>query len=117
MDPLVDQVLLCNRTHWRSQTRTLFPAPHYQALRRAGEALGVAAANVLTTTGCEVVVVGGGLVEEMQNYMFPIIVASVREHSFAGATHAPLVKLTTLGDDAVAIGSAAYCKKMQGKGK
>jgi glucokinase len=81
-----------------------------RALRRAAEALGAAAANVLTTTGCEAVVLGGGLVEELPA-LWPRVLEAVEEHSFAGTTLAPLVRRTVLGDLAVAVGAAAYCRR------
>lgn len=81
-----------------------------KAIKRAADALGAAAANVLTTTGCEAVIVGGGMVEELAG-MWPRIIEAVHEHSFAGAALAPLVRKTVLGDLAVAVGAAAYCSR------
>ena len=87
------------------------PLTALQALERAARALGAAAANVLTTTGCEAVVLGGGLVEEMGRSLWPRVMAAVHEHSFAGDALAPLVRRTALGDLAVAVGAAAYCRR------
>ena len=82
-----------------------------KALSRAADALGAAAANVLTTTGCERVIIGGGLVEELGDSLWEKVIEGVKAHSFAGETHAPLVVKTQLGDAAVAVGAAAFCKK------
>lgn len=65
---------------------------------------------MLTTTGCEAVVVGGGLVEEFKS-LWPRVLEAVREHSFAGDALALLVHRTVLGDLAVAVGAAAYCRR------
>ena len=82
-----------------------------KALKRAADALGAGVANVLTATGCDRVVVGGGLVEEIGS-LWPRIISSVAAHSLAGEQHSALVFKTALGDSAVAVGAAAYAHKM-----
>lgn len=77
-----------------------------RALQRCANALGVAAANVLTTTGAEVLVLGGGVIEQLGDWLYPRILEAVKEHSFAGEQHCALVKLSKLGDDVVAVGAA-----------
>jgi predicted NBD/HSP70 family sugar kinase len=85
-----------------------------KALKRAADALGAGVANVITTTGCDTVVVGGGLIEEIGT-LWPRVLASVAQHSLAGEANKDLVKKTILGDSANAVGAAAYARKMARK--
>ena len=49
-----------------------------QGLDRMADGLGALIANILTTTGCDVLVLGGGVVQELQKLLLPKILESVR---------------------------------------
>ena len=81
-----------------------------KALQRLAGAVGAAAANVLITTGAEVVAVGGGVVQELRKWLWPDILEAVKNHSFAPEHHVPRVQMARLGDDTVAVGTAMYAR-------
>lgn len=77
-----------------------------RGLTRMANALGAGVANILTTSGADCVVLGGGIICELGKYLMPKVLESVKKHSFAGETHCSLVKVSALGDYAVAVGAA-----------
>lgn len=68
--------------------------------------LGVATANTLALLGSEVVIYGGGVMEELGPELMPIIKESLDEHLFGLQPADVKLTLTELKDDAVAIGAA-----------
>ena len=77
-----------------------------KGLNNLARALGHTCHLVLTTTGCDRVVIGGGLVEELGEWLMKRILAALSEIPFAGAQYVPRVSRSSLGDDCVAVGAA-----------
>ncbi len=81
-----------------------------QALKRSAEAIGVAVGNIISTVGVDAIVLGGGVIEELNAFFLPAIEKSMRKHSFAGAASDVALLEPRLGDDAVALGSAWFVR-------
>jgi glucokinase len=81
-----------------------------RALHRSAEAIGIAAANLITLVGTNAIILGGGVITELGDVLLPLIEQSMRKHTFAnGAEGVPLLQ-STLGDDAVALGAAWFVR-------
>ena len=81
-----------------------------KTLKRSANAIGVAAANLITATGVEAIIIGGGVIEELGDFLMPRIEKSLRANTFDnGSVGVPLLK-SVLGDDAVALGTAWYVR-------
>ena len=80
------------------------------ALKRAANAIGVAAGNIISTVGVDAIVLGGGVVEELADFLMPAIKKSMLKNTFAdGAKEVALLE-SKLGDDAVALGAAWFVR-------
>ncbi|HAZ62020.1 MAG TPA: hypothetical protein DCZ72_00180 [Armatimonadetes bacterium] len=78
-----------------------------EALTDAAKLIGLASANVILLCDPQALVMGGGVIEAVGDFMMPIIEETIRAHIPPGNGR-PLALLTSqLGDDAVALGAAA----------
>lgn len=81
-----------------------------KALKRGANAIGVAAGNVISTVGVDAIILGGGVIEELADFLMPAIKKSMLKHTFAdGAKNVALLE-SKLGDDAVALGAAWFVR-------
>ena len=79
-----------------------------KALMRSGKAIGISAANIVNLIGVEGIILGGGVIEELGDFLIPIIKQNLIKYSMSnGADKIKLLK-STLGDDAVALGVAWF---------
>ncbi|GAK58484.1 ROK family protein [Candidatus Vecturithrix granuli] len=81
-----------------------------KALKRSAKAIGVAAANLITATGVEAIIIGGGVIEEMGDFFMPRIEKSMRANTFDNGSVGVELRQAALGDDAVALGTAWYVR-------
>jgi len=81
-----------------------------KALKRSAHAIGIAAANVISTAGVEAIVIGGGVVEELSSFFMPAIKKSMHKHAFAEGANDVALLQSKLGDDAVALGAAWFVR-------
>lgn len=81
-----------------------------KALKRSANAIGVAAANLVTLTGVEAIIMGGGIIEELGDFFMPLIKASLLKHTFADGAKGVQLLQSALGDDAVALGAAWFVR-------
>lgn len=81
-----------------------------KALKRSAKAIGVAAANLITATGVEAIIIGGGVVEELGDFLMPRIEKSLRANTFDNGSVGVALQEAALGDDAVALGTAWYVR-------
>jgi glucokinase len=81
-----------------------------KALKRSAKAIGVAVANLVTLTGVEAIIMGGGVIEELGDFFMPLIKKSMRKHAFANGAEGVQLLQSTLGDDAVALGAAWFVR-------
>lgn len=72
---------------------------------------GVAVGGILNTLNPEVVVLGGGLIEALENEMMPIVVKTALEYAMPGTIKGIQIKASKLGDDAGIIGGAVLARR------
>ena len=72
---------------------------------------GVAVANLINIINPEVVVIGGGLMDALENEMMSVIVESAREHAFPGSDKGVKILASKLGDDAGITGGAVLARR------
>lgn len=77
----------------------------------AAEYAGVGVANLINILNPEVVVVGGGLIEALENEIMPGLLKSAKEHVMPGTMAGIDIKATKLGDDAGITGAAVLARQ------
>jgi len=77
----------------------------------AAEYAGVGVANVINLLNPEVVVLGGGLIEALQDEMMPVIVKTAKEHALSGTSSGIEIKASKLGDHAGITGAAVLARR------
>ncbi len=81
-----------------------------KTLKRSAEAIGVAAANLVTLVGVEAIIMGGGIIEELGDFFMPLIKDSMLKNTFADGARGVELLQSRLGDDAVALGAAWFVR-------
>jgi glucokinase len=82
----------------------------------AAEYTGIAVANVVNLLNPDVIVLGGGIIDALEERMMPIIERVAREHAFPGTENSFKVQSSKLGDDAGITGAAVLAKqKLEGR--
>jgi len=84
-------------------TNVIEDAAHY---------VGVAVGNLVNIFNPELVVVGGGVMEQMSEAMMPIIVETAMEGAFNGTTRGLQILPSKLGDDAGITGAAVLARRL-----
>lgn len=77
-----------------------------QIIEDASFYTGVAVANLLNIFNPELVVIGGGVMEQLADDMLPIILETAKDTAFAGMTRDVEIVASKLGDDAGITGGA-----------
>ena len=72
--------------------------------------LGAAAASVCATIAPECIIIGGGFAESMGTALLPPFEASFRSHLFGMKPEDVTIRLSELGDDAVAVGATLLAR-------
>jgi glucokinase len=80
-------------------------------VEEAARCSGIAVANLLNILNPEVVVLGGGLMDALENEMLPIIIDSAREHTMPGTDKGVKIISSKLGDDAGITGAAVLARR------
>lgn len=80
-------------------------------VEEAAKYTGIAVANLINVIGPEVVVVGGGLMDALENEMMPVVIETAREHAFPGADKGVKILPSKLGDDAGITGGAVLARR------
>ncbi len=82
----------------------------------AAEYTGIAVANVVNLLNPDIIVLGGGIIDALEERMMPIIERVAREHAFPGTEDSFKVQSSKLGDDAGITGAAVLAKqKLEGR--
>ena len=84
-------------------TNVIEDAAHY---------IGVAVGNLVNIFNPELVVIGGGVMEQMHEAMMPIISERAKEGAFNGTTRGLKLHASRLGDDAGITGAAVLARRM-----
>lgn len=77
----------------------------------AAKYTGIAVANLINVINPEVIVLGGGLMDALENEMMPMVVETAREHAFPGTDKGVKILASKLGDDAGITGGAVLARR------
>jgi glucokinase len=80
-------------------------------IEEAAEYTGIAVSNVINIFNPEVVVIGGGLMEQLEDEMLAIIVETAMDYAMDGTTKGIEIIATKLADDAGITGGAVLARK------
>ena len=80
-------------------------------VEEAAKYTGIAVANLINVVNPEVVVLGGGLMDALEDEMMAIIIETAREHAFPGADKGVKILASKLGDDAGITGAAVLARR------
>ncbi len=77
----------------------------------AAEYTGVAVANLINIFNPEVVVLGGGVIDALEDEMMAIIVETAKDYAMSGTAKGIEIIATKIGDDAGILGGAVLARK------
>ena len=80
-------------------------------VEEAAEYTGVAVANLINVFNPEVIVIGGGLMEQLEGEMMAIIVETAMDYAMPGTTKGIEIIASKLGDDAGITGGAVLARR------
>jgi glucokinase len=80
-------------------------------IEEAAEYTGIAVANLINVFNPEVFVIGGGLMEQLEDEMLAIIIETAFDYAMPGTAKGIDIIATRLGDDAGIIGAAVLARK------
>jgi len=80
-------------------------------VEEAAKYTGIAVANLINVLNPEVVVLGGGLMDALEDEMMPVVVESAREHAFPGSDKGIKILPSKLADDAGITGGAVLARR------
>ncbi len=83
-------------------------------VRQASEHIGAAIGALLNVVNPGIVVVGGGMIEQMEELMLPVIRTKVEEYCHAGVRKGVKIVASRLGDDAGVSGAAVFARRKSG---
>ena len=86
-----------------------------KTIKTACQDIGIGIANLLNILDPEAVVLGGGVIEAMADFMLPLILQSVKDHTLSYDSRKTEIVLSKLGDDAVVLGAASYALSLSQK--
>ncbi len=82
-----------------------------RVVEEAARCTGVAVANLVNILNPEVIVLGGGLMDALENEMLPVIIETAREHAMPGSDKGVKILPSKLGDDAGITGAAVLARR------
>ena len=82
-----------------------------KVIEDAAEYTGIAVANLINIFNPEVVVLGGGIIDALEDEMMAIIVETAMDYAMSGTTKGIEILATKVGDDAGILGGAALARK------
>jgi glucokinase len=80
-------------------------------VEEAAKYSGIAVANLINLLSPEVVILGGGLMDALENEMVPMILETARKYTFPGAFKGVKITPSKLGDDAGITGGAVLARR------
>jgi glucokinase len=75
------------------------------------DCIGIAVANLINLFSPEVVILGGGVIEALDDEMMPEIIKTARQHVLAGTEKDVQIISSKLGDNAGIIGAAVFARQ------
>ncbi|HPC61651.1 MAG TPA: ROK family protein [Verrucomicrobiota bacterium] len=82
-----------------------------KVIEEAAEYIGIATANLINILNPEVVVLGGGVMEALQDEMMSVIIETAKDYAMAGAMKGVEIVASKLGDDAGITGGAVLARR------
>lgn len=82
-----------------------------EVIDRSAHHTGIAVGNLINLFNPEVIVLGGGIIEQLEHEMMPIIEKVAREHALPGTDKGIQIVATRLGDDAGITGGAVLARR------
>ena len=82
-------------------------------VEEAAEYTGIAVANVINLLNPEVIVLGGGVMDQLADEMMAIIVETAKDYALPGTAKGIEIIASKLGDDAGITGAAIIARQMQ----
>jgi glucokinase len=82
-----------------------------RVVEEAARCTGIAVGNLVNLLNPEVIVLGGGLMDALENEMLPVIVETAREHAMPGSDKGVKILASKLGDDAGITGGAVLARR------
>lgn len=82
-----------------------------RVVEEAAGYLGVAVSNIANLLGPQVIVLGGGVIEALQDEMMPRIIREAKEHAMPGALKDVRIVASSLGDHAGITGAAVIARR------
>ena len=80
-------------------------------VEEAAEYTGIAVANLINIFNPEVVVLGGGVIEALENEMLAIIIETAMDYALGGTAKGIEIVASKLGDDAGIVGGAVLARR------
>lgn len=77
----------------------------------AAEYTGIAVANLINILNPEVVVLGGGVIDALEDEMMAVIIETAKENAMSGTTKGIEIIASKVGDDAGILGGAVLARK------
>ena len=82
-----------------------------KVVEEAAEFAGIGVANLINILNPEIVVVGGGVIEALQDEMMPTLIKTAKDHVMAGTMSGIEIKASKLGDNAGITGAAVLARR------
>lgn len=87
-----------------------------KVIEEAAEYIGIAVGNVINLINPEYVVLGGGMIDAMEDEMMAIIIETARDYAMTGTAKGVEIVASKLGDNAGITGAAVLARESLGKG-
>ena len=82
-----------------------------KVIEEAAEYTGIAVANVINLINPEVIVLGGGVIDALEDEMMAIIVETAKDYAMQGTARNVDIVASRLGDDAGIVGGAVLARR------
>jgi glucokinase len=79
-------------------------------IEQAAEHIGIAVANLINLINPDVIVLGGGVINALEDEMMPIIIKKAKEHALSGTSKGIEIIASQLGDNAGIVGGAVLAR-------
>lgn len=82
-----------------------------KVVEEAAEYAGIGVANLINILNPEIVVVGGGVIEALENEMMPTLIKTAKDHVMSGTMSGIEIEASKLGDHAGITGAAVLARR------
>ncbi len=82
-----------------------------KVIEEAAEYTGIAVANIINLLNPEVIVLGGGIIDQLEDQMMAVIVETAQDYAMAGTAKGIQIIASKLGDDAGITGGAVLARQ------